>query len=532
MIRVHDIALPFDHLPDDLNGAIAKRLGIRTNGLRGVQIVRQSIDARRRSRILLVYTVDVKVGNEPKLLKACEGDRKVGLAPAMTYAMTKRVRDMDLPPVVVGSGPCGLFCALLLAQLGCKPLLIERGKPVKERIRDVHRFWQQGDLDPGSNVQFGEGGAGTFSDGKLVTQIKDKFNRSRKVLEELVEAGAPRDIMYQARPHIGTDNLVNVVKHLRERIIALGGQVRFETQFTDLMIEQGRVRGVVVNGDEQIATGCVVLALGHSARDTFAMLQDHGVAMAAKPFSMGVRIEHPQRLINEAQYGKSAGHPALGAADYKLVHHVDQRRSAYSFCMCPGGQVIAAASEAGRLVTNGMSHHARSGSNANSALLVGVTPQDFQSDSPLAGVAFQRLWEEKAFAMGGGRYRAPVQRVEDFLDSRATREIGSVEPSYTPGVTCCDLRGCLPEFVAETLEQAIPAMDKKLRGFASPDSVMTALESRSSSPLRILRGETFQSLTHQGLYPAGEGAGYAGGIMSAAIDGIKVAEAILANARA
>lgn len=532
MIRVHDLTLPFDHDPADLEKALAKRLGVREKGLQAVQIVRQSIDARRRSRIVFVYTVDVKVGNEPTVLQACAKDTKVGLSPVMTYAMTKRVKYTEYAPVVVGSGPCGLFCALILAQLGCKPLLIERGKEVKARIRDVHRFWQQGELNPASNVQFGEGGAGTFSDGKLVTQIKDKLNRSRKVLNELVKAGAPKDILYQARPHIGTDHLVNVVRHLRETIIALGGCVRFETQLTDLVIKDGCIKGVTVNHDEPIETSCVVLALGHSARDTFAMLHSQGVPMQAKPFSMGVRIEHPQALVNQAQYGKFATHPALGAADYKLVHHVDHGRSAYSFCMCPGGQVIGAASEPGRLVTNGMSHHARSRPNANSALLVGVTPQDFQTDDPLAGVAFQRVWEEKAFTVGGGAYHAPVQCVADFLASSPTRFVRSVEPSYQPGVTCCDLRECLPEFVAHTLRVAIPALDRKLQGFATPDAVMTALESRSSSPLRILRDETFQSPALQGLYPAGEGAGYAGGIMSAAIDGIKVAEVVVGNARA
>ena len=531
MIRVHDLALPFDHDPEDLNKALAKRLCIRSNALQNIQIVRQSIDARRRSRIVFVYTVDVKVGNEPKVLKGCVKDTKVGLAPVMSYVLTKRVKYMASSPVVVGSGPCGLFCALILAQLGCKPLLIERGKPVKARIQDVHRFWQDGQLDPASNVQFGEGGAGTFSDGKLVTQIKDKLNRSRKVLDELVKAGAPKDILYQARPHIGTDHLVNVVKHLRETIIALGGEVRFETQLTDLAIKDGRVTGVIVNSDETIDASCVVLALGHSARDTFAMLHSRSVPMVAKPFSMGVRIEHSQALVNEAQYGKFATHPALGAADYKLVHHVDQGRSAYSFCMCPGGQVIGAASEPGRLVTNGMSHHARNRPNANSALLVGVTPQDFQTDDPLAGVAFQRVWEEKAFAVGGGSYHAPVQCVGDFLALRPTRFVRSVEPSYQPGVRCCDLRECLPEFVANTLRVAIPALGRKLQGFATAEAVMTALESRSSSPLRILRDETFQSPALEGLYPAGEGAGYAGGIMSAAIDGIKIAEAVLGNAR-
>ncbi len=527
MIRVHDLTLPFDHRPQALDRAIVKRLHLGKADIIKYQIIRHSIDARRRSRIVFVYSVDVEVVDELKMLKACAKDAKIGPAPSTTYIMPESAPQGRIAPVVVGSGPCGLFCALILAELGYKPVLIERGKEVKARIHDVHRLWQEGELDPISNVQFGEGGAGTFSDGKLVTQIKDKLNRSRKVLNELVKAGAPEDILVQAKPHIGTDHLVNVVKRLRNKIIELGGEVRFETQLTDLVIKDNRVAGIIVNHDDQIDTSSVVLALGHSARDTFAMLHDKGVPMIAKPFSMGVRIEHPQALINQAQYGQHATHPSLGAADYKLVHHSSLGRSAYSFCMCPGGQVIGAASEAGRLVTNGMSHHARNLPNANSALVVSVTPEDFQTDDPMAGVAFQRLWEEKAFAVGGGQYHAPVQCVGDFLASKPTRFIRSVEPSYQPGVKCCDLRACLPEFVADTLREAIPALDRKLQGFAHPEAVMTGLESRSSSPLRILRDEAFQSPAFQGLFPAGEGAGYAGGIMSAAIDGIKVAEAII-----
>jgi uncharacterized FAD-dependent dehydrogenase len=527
MIRVHDLTLPFDHQPHALARAIGKRLHLGKADTKNYQIIRQSIDARRRSRIVFVYSVDVEVADEPEVLKACAKDAKIGPTPPTTYMMPESAKDGGISPVVVGSGPCGLFCALTLAQLGYKPVLIEQGKEVKARIHDVHQFWQQGDLDPTSNVQFGEGGAGTFSDGKLVTQVKDKLNRSRKVLDELVKAGAPKEILVQAKPHIGTDHLVNVVKHLRNTIIELGGEVRFETQLTDLVFKDNRIAGVIVNHDDQIDTSSVVLALGHSARETFAMLHDKGVPMIAKPFSMGVRIEHPQASINQAQYGQHAAHPSLGAADYKLVHHSSLGRSAYSFCMCPGGQVIGAASEPGRLVTNGMSHHARNHPNANSALVVSVTPDDFQTDDPMAGVAFQRAWEEKAFAVGGGQYHAPVQCVGDFLAFKPTRFIRSVEPSYQPGVKCCDLRECLPEFVANTLREAIPALDRKLRGFAHAEAVMTALESRSSSPLRILRDETFQSPAFQGLFPAGEGAGYAGGIMSAAIDGIKVAEAII-----
>ena len=528
MIRVQELKLSFDHTPQDLSKAVSRRLRLSKQDVLGIKIVRKSIDARRKNRIVAVYTLDVTVRHESEVLRIHSQNPKVTPVPDTQYIMPKPGRLPELSPVIVGSGPCGLFATLILAQLGCKPLLIERGRDVRTRIRDVNRFWQHGELELNSNVQFGEGGAGTFSDGKLVTQIKDKHHRSRKVLEELVKAGAPEDILYQAKPHIGSDHLVHVVKRLRETILRLGGEVRFETQLTDLTIADGHVTGVTVNQADHIDTRVVVLALGHSARDTFERLCRLGVPIQAKPFAMGVRIEHPQSLINQAQYGKYAGHAALGAADYKLVHHVGQERSAYTFCMCPGGQVIGAASEPGRLVTNGMSHHARNLLNANSALLVGIRPEDFGSSDPLAGMAFQRDWEAKAFGLGGGRFQAPVQCVGDFLARRPSRQLGHVLPSYKPGTTCCDLRGCLPDFVARTLYQALPELDKKLKGFAMHDAVMTALESRSSSPVRILRDEAYQSPRVRGLFPAGEGAGYAGGIISAAIDGIKVAETIAA----
>jgi uncharacterized FAD-dependent dehydrogenase len=528
LIRIREIALPFDHEPDALADAAAQKLNLPVVELGPITIVRKSIDARKKHRILAVYIVDVEVLDEAAVLARCTADEHIEATPDLTYAMPQYTpaENSGRPPVIVGSGPCGLFAALLLAEAGAKPILIERGKEVKARVRDVQAFWRQGLLDPESNVPFGEGGAGTFSDGKLTTQIKDKHNRVRKILTEMVAAGAPEEILCDARPHIGTDNLVRVVKNIREKILSRGGQVRFETKLTGLVVRSGCIAGAAVNNGEIIETDTLVLALGHSARDTFEMLHNCGVAMEAKPFSIGVRIEHPQTLIDKAQYGRYAGHPRLGAADYKLVHHCGRGRSAYTFCMCPGGEVIGSSSELGGIVTNGMSRYARNGSNANSALLVGITPEDFGSDEPLAGIAFQRKWEQTAFAIGGGRYFAPVQRVGDFLEKKASAAMGQITPSYTPGVTPCDLAECLPGFAVKTLSEAIVEMDSILHGFATPDAVMTAVESRSSSPLRILRDDNFQSISVKGIYPAGEGAGYAGGIISAAVDGLKIAEAI------
>jgi uncharacterized FAD-dependent dehydrogenase len=418
MIRLRDVTLPFDHKPDALVARILKRLKISGQELHDFRIIRKSIDARRKNNIVAVYTIDVQVKNEPELLSRFSQDIRISLAPDMSYRMPAVGNMRGLRPVVVGSGPCGLFAALILAQLGLKPLLIERGKDVKSRIRDVQNFWRNGQLDPESNVQFGEGGAGTFSDGKLTTQIKDKHNRSRKVLEEFVKAGAPEEILYQAKPHIGTDNLVKVVKNLRGEIISLGGQVRFGTKLTGIDIRGGKVAGVIVNDSENIGTDTIVLALGHSARDTFEMLHRLDIPIEAKPFSIGVRIEHPQEVIDKAQYGRPASGPVLGPADYKLVHHCGNGRSAYTFCMCPGGAVIACSSEAGSVVTNGMSFYSRNRPNANSALLVGVGPRDFASEDPLAGITFQRQWERKAFEAGGNNYFAPVQLVGDFLAGR------------------------------------------------------------------------------------------------------------------
>ena len=526
MIRIRDIKLPFDHKKDALAGKIMERLHISRQELLNFTVVRKSIDARRKTNILAVYIVDVEVKNETELLAGFSNDITVSRGPSMIYRMPAACQKKGPRPVIVGSGPCGLFAALILAQLGAKPVLIERGKDVTSRIKDVRNFWRNGELDRESNVQFGEGGAGTFSDGKLATQIKDKNNRSRKVLTELVKAGAPEDILYLARPHIGTDNLVRIVKNLRNTIISAGGQVRFKTRLTGIKVRSNKVTCAIVNDCEDIETDTIVLALGHSARDTFEMLERLDIPMEAKPFSIGVRIEHPQNVINKAQYGRFASHRLLGSAEYKLVHHCANGRSAYTFCMCPGGKVIAASYEPGTVVTNGMSFYSRNHPNANSALLVGVNEQDFGGPNPLSGITFQRKWEQKAFEAGGNNYFAPVQLVGDFLAGRPSNSLGRVRPSYSPGTTPGDLAECLPEFVVRTLLLAIPQMDKQLKGFSMNDAVMTAVESRSSSPIRIVRDETFQSPAVKGLYPAGEGAGYAGGIISAAVDGIKIAEAI------
>ena len=529
MIRFRDLTLPFDHNEEALTNSILKRLDIAQDQLVKFTIVNKAIDARRKTNIIAVYTIDAEIKNETDLLARFSDDIRVSAAPSMDYQMPSIGEATGASPVVVGSGPCGLFTALVLAQAGLKPILIERGKDVKSRITDIQSFWQDGKLNPESNAQFGEGGAGTFSDGKLTTQIKDKQNRLRKVLNEFVIAGAPEEILYLTKPHLGTDNLVRIVKNIRKMIISLGGQVRFETKLTDIKIIDGKVAGAIVNDSETIETDTIVLGLGHSARDTFEMLHRQGVPIEAKAFSIGVRIEHPQSMINKSQYGKHASHELLGAADYRLVHHCENGRSAYTFCMCPGGEVIACSSEPGCLTTNGMSRYSRDMPNANSALLVGVTPKDYRSTSPLGGIEFQRKWEKKAFEAGGNDYFAPAQLVGDFLKGRESRSLGKVFPSYMPGVTLCNLEECLPDFVVKTLRLAIVEMDKKLKGFADNDAVMTAIESRSSSPVRILRNESFQSPAFEGLYPAGEGAGYAGGIISSAVDGIKISEAIISK---
>ncbi|MGE5466884.1 MAG: NAD(P)/FAD-dependent oxidoreductase [Ignavibacteria bacterium] len=532
MLRITELKLPLDHPEDALRAAACKRLGIPDKDLLALSVFRRGYDARKKSQIVLVYAVDVEVRNEAAVLQRLREDRHVGPTPDMRYRFVARApAALASRPVVVGTGPCGLFAGLLLAQMGFKPIILERGKAVRERTKDTWGLWRQRKLDPESNVQFGEGGAGTFSDGKLHSQIKDPQYRGRKVLEEFVKAGAPPEILYVSKPHIGTFRLVGMVEHMRATIEGLGGEIRFGARVEDIEIERqpdghGQVRGVRLAGGQRIATDHVVLAVGHSARDTFQMLYERGVYIEAKPFSIGVRIEHPQSLVDRARFGKFAGHPLLGAADYKLVHHCANGRAAYSFCMCPGGTVVAATSEPGRVVTNGMSQYSRNERNANSGIVVDITPEVDYPGHPLAGIDFQRHWESKAFEAGGGDYSAPAQRVGDFLAGRPSAAPGPVDPSYKPGVHWTDLSLCLPPFVIAALREALPAFDRQIHGFAMADAVMTGVETRTSSPIRIKRGDDFQSINTRGLYPAGEGAGYAGGILSAGVDGIKVAEAV------
>jgi Uncharacterized FAD-dependent dehydrogenases len=443
-----------------------------------------------------------------------------------TYRFVTQVHEVpDIRPVVVGFGPCGLMAGLVLAQMGLRPIILERGKKVRERTKDTWALWRKNQLNPESNVQFGEGGAGTFSDGKLYSQIKDPKHYGRKVLTEFVKAGAPEEILYVSKPHIGTFRLVKMVENMRAQIEALGGEIRFQQQVTDILIEAGQVRGLTLASGEQLRADQVIMALGHSARDTFAMLHERGVFMEQKPFSLGFRIEHPQTLIDQARFGKHAGNELLGAADYKLVHHAKNGRSVYSFCMCPGGQVVAATSEVGRVVTNGMSQYSRAERNANAGIVVGITPSDYPGN-PLAGMEFQRQWESRAYELGGGDYSAPGQLVGDFLKGRASTQLGSVEPSYQPGVHLTDLATSLPGYAIEAIREALPAFERQIKGFSMYDAVLTGVETRTSSPLRMTRGEDLQSLNVKGLFPAGEGAGYAGGILSAGVDGIRVAEAL------
>ncbi|HAT31983.1 MAG TPA: hypothetical protein DCW29_14340 [Janthinobacterium sp.] len=535
MLRLNEVKLPLDHDAAALHEAILARLGIAADALLGHSVFKRSYDARKRSAVVLIYSLDVEVRDEAEVLARLRHDSHLAPAPDTSYhfvAHGERAagHDNNERPVVIGTGPCGLFAALILAQMGLRPLILERGKSVRERTVDTFGFWRKRELNPESNVQFGEGGAGTFSDGKLYSQIKDPKHYSRKVLTEFVKAGAPEEIMYVSKPHIGTFRLVKMVEQMRATIEGLGGQFRFESKVDDIEIEAGegggQVRGLTLAGGERIATRHVVLAIGHSARDTFEMLYERGVYIEAKPFSIGFRVEHPQSLIDNCRFGPSAGNPILGAADYKLVHHASNGRSVYSFCMCPGGTVVAAASEPGRLVTNGMSQYSRNERNANSAIVVGITPLDFPGH-PLAGIALQRELEERAFALGGGNYDAPGQLVGDFVAGRASTELGSVIPSYKPAVHLTDLASALPEYAITAMREAFPAFNKQIKGYFKADAVLTGVETRTSSPIRIKRrDDDLQSLNTRGLFPAGEGAGYAGGILSAAVDGIKVAEAV------
>ena len=530
MLRLTELKLPLDHPPEALRTAILQRLGMGDDDLVSFSIFKRSYDARKKHALLLIYAVDVEVKSEAALLKKLRNDRHLGPTPDMAYRFVGQAPEQVVDrPLVIGFGPCGIFAALVLAQMGFKPIVLERGKAVRERTKDTWGLWRRHTLNPESNVQFGEGGAGTFSDGKLYSQIKDPKYLGRKVLIEFVKAGAPEEILYVSKPHIGTFRLVGMVEAMRHEIEALGGEVRFEQRVTDVLIEDGpegkNIQGVVLASGETLKSHHVVLALGHSARDTFEMLHARGVYMEAKPFSIGFRIEHPQSLIDRARLGPSAGNPLLGAADYKLVHHAKNGRAVYSFCMCPGGTVVAAASEPGRVVTNGMSQYSRNERNANAGIVVGITPDDYPGDV-LAGVELQRQLEARAFELGGGNYEAPGQLVGDFLDGRPSTRLGSVEPSYQPGVHLTDLATALPDYAIEAIREALPAFDQQIKGFAMKDAVLTGVETRTSSPVRITRGDDFQSLNVKGLYPAGEGAGYAGGILSAGVDGIRVAEAV------
>lgn len=529
MLRLTEIRLPIDHDEKALKHAVLDRLNIDASHLLGMTVYRRNYDARKKSAIFFSYSVDVETDCEEALLDKFGNHPHIRKAPDMTYHFVAEApAGIFKRPIVVGFGPCGMFAALILAQSGFKPIVLERGKKVRERTQDTFGFWRKRELDPESNVQFGEGGAGTFSDGKLHTQIRDPKHYGRKVLEEFVRAGAPEEILYIGKPHIGTFKLVKMVEQMREEIIALGGEFHFESRVEDLLVENKHIKGVILNNGRTIESDHVLIAPGHSARDTFEMLYRRGVFMEAKPFSVGFRIEHPQSLIDTCRLGPNAGNPLLGAADYKLVHHCQNGRTVYSFCMCPGGTVVAAASEPGHLVTNGMSQYSRNERNANAAIVVDVNPDDFNGkENPLAGIDFQRELEQKAFILGGENYNAPCQRIGDFLKGVPSKKLGKVIPSYTPGVTPCNLADALPVFAIEALREAIPAFEKNIPGFSMADAVLTGTETRTSSPIRIVRDrESFESISVKGLYPAGEGAGYAGGILSSAIDGIEVAQAI------
>ncbi len=527
MLRITELKLPLNHSENDLQTAILHRLQISLNEFIAYDIFRQNHDARKKNDIQLVYTIDIELKNEAEILEKFTNDVHITQTPDTEYRFVTHAKpENKIRPIVIGAGPCGLLATLVLAQMGFKPIMLERGKSVRERTKDTFGLWRKREFNPESNVQFGEGGAGTFSDGKLYTQIKDPNHYGRKVLQEFVKAGAPPEILYLGKPHIGTFRLVSMVEEIRATIESLGGEIRFESRVDELLIENNHVQGVRLADGDILESSHVVLAVGHSARDTFAMLNKIGVYMEAKPFSMGFRIEHPQSLIDQCRFGSNAGHSKLGAADYKLVHHCKNGRSVYSFCMCPGGTVVAATSEEGHVVTNGMSQYSRNERNANSAIVVGITPEIDYPQHVLAGVDLQRHWERQAFLLGGENYSAPAQLVGDFLAGKTSTKFGSVTPSYTPSVKLTDLHSALPDYAIAAIQEALPAFDKKIKGFAMHDAFLTGVETRTSSPIRIKRNENFQSLNTVGLFPAGEGAGYAGGILSAAIDGIKVAEAL------
>ncbi len=525
MLRVTDIRLPIDHAPNALHTAIAAKLKIAPSALESFTVVKRGHDARKKAKIFYVYTVDAAVTGEAAILAKLK-DPHIRLAPDTEYKYVACAPQNFVRPLVIGAGPCGLFAALVLAQMGFRPIILERGKVVRERTKDTWALWRKNILTPESNVQFGEGGAGTFSDGKLYSQIKDPRHLGRKVLTEFVKAGAPEEILTEAHPHIGTFRLVTMVEALRETIEKLGGEYRFKSKVVDLLLDNRRIIGVRLESGEEIASDHVVLVVGHSARDMFQILLDRGVAIEAKPFSIGFRIEHPQSLIDKAKFG--ASNKSLGAAEYRLVHHAANGRSVYSFCMCPGGTVVAAASEEGRVVTNGMSQYSRNARNANAGIVVGVTPEDYAAhgEGPLAGIALQRHWESQAFVAGGETYAAPAQRVGDFLAGRASTELGAVVPSYRPGVTPTNLSTCLPDYAIAAIREALTAFGRQIKGFDMDDAVLTGVETRTSSPVRVPRGADYQSINTPGLFPGGEGAGYAGGILSAAVDGIKLAEAV------
>lgn len=534
MIRISNLQLPLDHNALALNQAILTRLSIQADDMLDYVVHRRGYDARKKSNIMLIYTLDVNTNQDDRLLVSFAGDQLIKASPDMSYKFVAHAfADPQTPtqlnpqkrPLVIGFGPCGLLAGLVLAQMGYKPIILERGAAVRQRTKDTFGFWRKKVLNTESNVQFGEGGAGTFSDGKLYTQVKDPNHYSRKVLAEFVAAGAPEEILFVSKPHIGTFRLVSMVEKMRAQIVALGGEVRFDVRVDDVHIEDGQINGVTLASGEVIHSNHVALAIGHSARDTFKMLFDKNVYIEAKPFSIGFRIEHPQSAIDEARFGKNAGNEILGAADYKLVHHCDNGRSVYSFCMCPGGTVVAAASEPHQVVTNGMSQYSRAERNANSAIVVGIDPSDYPGDA-LAGIELQRKLERKAYQLGGENYDAPAQRVGDFLKGRSSQKLGNVEPSYKPGIKLTDLADALPDFCIAAIREAIPVFNRKVKGFALEDALLTGVETRTSAPICIKRGKDMQSINTLGLYPAGEGAGYAGGIMSAAIDGIKIAEAM------